>query len=762
METINSIREELKSINGFIARKESSWREIPYIWCDYVYESTSKIIAKYVFFQVDKHSWNTIIANKKQLMTDIIEQEYYTLDNDLRWNLYLVCVINDQDYLIIDQYEKQNYENNTLYTRNYLIPESSLLQRIPIGKVLTGFNKFKIVYPIDEWHSQLGEYSFCMEPFSDDILTGNLDQQKKRCLKHESNPHRIKEIRCLESIFLPQNFRAHFYQKDLKFPCSRFNLLYGANGSGKTSVLSAIELATTGKVFKPSTLSDSSEQSNVILKVGKQGNSFELKRPENNKEKKLREAEWYNSYNYYNGNNETDQGTRLNSLFHRFNYFSSDDSYRFASLPPFVKDVFSCLLFGEDTLEKWENIIRNKESINIIKRRLEEELSYYRKQIEKRKPFVSREANYDIYALLREYGLSTSINLHYEEIKKKTIEMLEKYKTVKGYAPIEDKTTAESFLMKVQVEIQNSRKIQKKVERIISRLQRLRPPVDVISSIYPPVDIALEKKISSTKRNEESLQKSIAKKERQFLQYKGIIEFWDRVCSWFPDTVTGEDFERKCNMIISAINEYSQIQENLKDYKEIKEKSESIELQLKRCLDIDRRISKLLPPQEYARRYIQQNIQQISQIFINLHVPQEFSRLDIENDEVVGVRNAEYVSLGNMSTGQRTALAFSVFFQLHLSNASVPQFILIDEPMANIDDLNALLLMDFLRELTITQKRQLFVTTANQNVAKLFRRKFSFLGEELQEIGFYRNSKDSCEVKQTKYDQKCIVSEKIL
>ena len=757
METTNSIKEQLKCIKGFDITKESSWKEIPYIWCDYMYQHTDTIIAKYIFLQVDKNSWNTIIANRKQLMSDVIEQEYYKLDNDLRWNLYLICVINDQDYLIIDPYEKQGFENNILYTRNYLISDSSIEKRIPIGKVLMGSNKFTIQYPIDEWQSQLGEYSFCMAPFSEEALTEDINKQKKRFFDNSPSRQKIKEIRYLDSIFLPQNFRSHFYKKDIEFPCLKFNLLFGANGSGKTSVLSAIELATTGKVFKPSKfLSDSTEQSNVVLKVIKQGNPIELKKPQNRMEIKSREAEWYNSYN------KVDRDSQLNSLFHRFNYFSSDDSYRFASLPPSMNHVFSCLLFGEDTLEKWENITRNRDNIGITKKRLEAELSYRREWMEKRPPNVSQVCEYNIHESLRESGFNIPMDLQHEKIIEIVEEMLQEYTRISKYASHDDKASAEAALKKVELELQTEKKTLKKIERIIARLQRLRPPVDVISSIYPPADTVLENKIKTAIRNMESAQERQKKKESRLSQYKEIVEFWNRVSPWVPNSITGEEFESKCNKIISSIIGYKQFQEYLKEFNENESIIESLIFQIKRCSDIDMRISKLLPPQEYAKRYIQQNIQQISQIFINLHVPQEFSRLAIENDEVVGVRNEEYVSLGNMSTGQRTALAFSVFFQLHLSNSSAPQFILIDEPMANIDDLNTLLLMDFLRELTITQKRQLFVTTANQNVAKLFRRKFSFLCEELQEIGFYRKSKDSCEVLQTIYNQKQVISEHIL
>ncbi len=110
----------------------------------------------------------------------------------------------------------------------------------------------------------------------------------------------------------------------------------------------------------------------------------------------------------------------------------------------------------------------------------------------------------------------------------------------------------------------------------------------------------------------------------------------------------------------------------------------------------------------------------------------------------MGYRGKEAIPVSQMSTGQRTALVLSVFFQMNLTADYTPAFLLLDEPVANIDDLNILALIDFLREFVIIHHRQIIVTTANQNVAKLFRRKFSakFLAQtfevSLSSIYYYK------------------------
>jgi len=59
-----------------------------------------------------------------------------------------------------------------------------------------------------------------------------------------------------------------------------------------------------------------------------------------------------------------------------------------------------------------------------------------------------------------------------------------------------------------------------------------------------------------------------------------------------------------------------------------------------------------------------------------------------------------------------------------------PPVILIDDPVAHIDDLNCLSFLDYLREIALTGRRQIFFATADDKLATLFERKFDFMGPE--------------------------------
>lgn len=158
-------------------------------------------------------------------------------------------------------------------------------------------------------------------------------------------------------------------------------------------------------------------------------------------------------------------------------------------------------------------------------------------------------------------------------------------------------------------------------------------------------------------------------------------------------------------------------------------------------------------------------LHQISNIFMQLHTPQEYTGLILkrqgEKEYLYAVRDTEsknVVPLEEMSTGQQTSVVLSVLMEMHLSMHSVPKFLLIDEPVSNVDDLNILSMLDFFRELVISQHRQLFVTTANQNVAKLFRRKFSFLEEDYSEFNIQRTDEMRFDIIVRKYNQKGILT----
>lgn len=136
-----------------------------------------------------------------------------------------------------------------------------------------------------------------------------------------------------------------------------------------------------------------------------------------------------------------------------------------------------------------------------------------------------------------------------------------------------------------------------------------------------------------------------------------------------------------------------------------------------------------------VKDFIDENHRAIVSIFKRIHSPNEFDDIrfgDSQGSFAVELHRRdpdEWVGLSKISTGQRSAVALSLFLTLNLRTTGGPRLLLIDDPVAHIDDLNTLSFLDFLREIVIHRKRQLFFATASKKMASLFEMKFSGLSE---------------------------------
>jgi hypothetical protein len=127
---------------------------------------------------------------------------------------------------------------------------------------------------------------------------------------------------------------------------------------------------------------------------------------------------------------------------------------------------------------------------------------------------------------------------------------------------------------------------------------------------------------------------------------------------------------------------------------------------------------------------LRQNRVAIEGIFSRIHSPAEFSGLGDTLTTLVRKNGGGTASLQQISAGQRAAFALSLFLAQNAQLRSAPPLILIDDPIAHVDDLNCLSFLDYLREVVVSSDRQVVFATANDKVAMLFERKFDFLGND--------------------------------
>jgi chromosome segregation protein len=130
---------------------------------------------------------------------------------------------------------------------------------------------------------------------------------------------------------------------------------------------------------------------------------------------------------------------------------------------------------------------------------------------------------------------------------------------------------------------------------------------------------------------------------------------------------------------------------------------------------------------------------QINEVFSRIHSPREYEYVGSPDVLLRTADGHDARTLDQVSTGQRSAFALSIFLARNRTAASAPPVLLIDDPIAHVDDLNALSFLDYLRDLAVNSGRQIFFATADTRVASLFSKKFSFLGESFKTISLVRS-----------------------
>lgn len=359
MEEWNHIVDTIRSAGlSPIFSESRMWRDIPYLWACHMYEPSGKCFAKYLFTYITAAQWRRWSQWDDDLVSDIVEPAYFQQTDDTCWNIYWVSVMPESQFREMDIQQRIIFSSNTEYTRNFIVPIEHLADMIPVGHIKARPGNKGLQDPAEDWFQRLEPEAldFCLREFSqktfDAYLNGEMQQRNMLRKPPDAVPGR--QLNALKDILIPQDFRPHYYWKDWRIPFQAVNLLYGANGSGKTSLLSAIELAITGDVRGPSAVADGNRptSSDVVLTAEMDSSNMVLYPPREAKEKKRLEEE------LYQGRNTKRLAPQLQNLFHQFNYLSVDETFLFVSQQPDLSNAFSKILFGPETSDMWRNCNR--------------------------------------------------------------------------------------------------------------------------------------------------------------------------------------------------------------------------------------------------------------------------------------------------------------------------------------------------------------------------------------------------------------------
>jgi len=193
----------------------------------------------------------------------------------------------------------------------------------------------------------------------------------------------------------------------------------------------------------------------------------------------------------------------------------------------------------------------------------------------------------------------------------------------------------------------------------------------------------------------------------------------------------GDAVERSLESLKKAIASNHQLAQAKKDKadgeKLVKEKEKSLK-RLKAAVELLEELDAKGGSTELAS-FFESNFNQVLDIFKTIHAPREFVNLIYNDGQIMLIdKTGKARSVSQISTGQRAALALSIFISMNKMLTQGPNIIIFDDPISHVDDLNALSFLDYLRIFMLRERKQIFFASANARLVSLFEKKFGFLG----------------------------------
>lgn len=407
--------DEVIFTSGLSSSRTGVWNGIEFGWADYIYQGVT--LARYIFTFTDAAQWNVLYERQAEFMSEIIEPVYFQQASDISWNLYWVAVLAEEQLQRLDLQKRLTFSGNTEFTRNLVVSLEQLPSRIPVGRVPLSRPAGDLPQPADIWTDALYRdgFGFCLNEYKSAVLesyleTGLPSKGKKPLWRKCEVQQSIRNIR---EVRIPQNFRPHYYPRDWNIPLVSANVLYGPNGTGKTSVLSAIEAVLTGETSCGGTQEQFEADSGLELRLNTDQGELAVRPARDNAEKKQREQRWYLNRE----NNRTK--TQLNEVFHRFNYFSSEEAFLFSAKQQDYRDIFTKILYGPNTEELWRNRTRYLEECKKYGVNLKIQVEMLQNEMDQLAELPPAD-RFALTVLLTSSGLAISPDLPLEKILKTT------------------------------------------------------------------------------------------------------------------------------------------------------------------------------------------------------------------------------------------------------------------------------------------------------------------------------------------------------
>ncbi len=206
----------------------------------------------------------------------------------------------------------------------------------------------------------------------------------------------------------------------------------------------------------------------------------------------------------------------------------------------------------------------------------------------------------------------------------------------------------------------------------------------------------------------------------------------------------------KCEFEVKRLEAQTAISIEKQCLAEYRETIKRDEPMVERCARAVQAFEKMPSLSSFVEKGIRENIQQISKFFKFIHHSEDFQKLDIDDKGIYAIRslNHQEVRTYEMSTGQRATIAMAVMFALHMVAQNAPKFLLLDEPLATMDDGQVSKVLDILKFMA-EQNTQIFFTTANGIMINLFKECFKNTSFDYKEYQFIKRINRPSEIRET-------------
>lgn len=303
-----------------------------------------------------------------------ITNDFYKNEGSLQWNYYLYFVLEKP---VFDRLRKDGtaarIEADRAFARKFVKPEELLDKELttPLAESVESSHPPKDI--TTAWiealtDAGLGRICDPNAPYTEIIerfLSGTTRQgeAEEAALIVPAEPGRH-----IDKLHI-KKFRDHPSVPDFDF--ARVNLIRGANGAGKTSLLEAIELSICGGIRRQ----EGAKPTGARLDITFAGDGQPESCPQRNSAVyRARDLAWYGQYNRI--------GNRLCYQFCRFNFFDADAAFRLSSATngQEIKEAIGSLFLGEQANTLEERMIACEERFQTEERQLSKRLSALRKQ----------------------------------------------------------------------------------------------------------------------------------------------------------------------------------------------------------------------------------------------------------------------------------------------------------------------------------------------------------------------------------------------